>query len=278
MTPFKGERPRVATRIQATKGPRDWYRIENATSEHVTILLYDEISIYGVTAQDFVRELRELSASKIELRIHSPGGDVFDAFAIYNALREHKATVEVHVDSLAASAASVIAMAGDRVIMHKPSEMMIHDAWGVAFGNAGEFREFAELLDKFSDQIAQVYADRAGGSVREWRDRMLEETWLDQQEAVDLGLADEVSGVPSKTPKNTFDLSVFARVPDHLATAASQRAPHEPTKRKAEAILRDAGWSKAEALAVLSASRPEPDLRDAEGDRILATLRALTAV
>lgn len=193
------------------QGRNDWYRIENATSEAsaATVHIYDEIGYWGVTAQDFVRELQAVDAGRIDVHLNSPGGEVFDGIAIMNALKQHQAHVTVIVDSLAASIASVIAMAGDRVVMAKNATMMIHEGSGLAIGNAADMREMADLLDKVSDNIASVYAERAGGEVAEWRERMRAETWYSADEAVAAGLADEVMPAPDKTPTDTWDLSIF---------------------------------------------------------------------
>lgn len=191
------------------EGRNDWYRIENkianATAE---VFIYDEIGYFGVTAADFVNELRDIDADTIELHLNTPGGDVFDGIAIYNALVEHAAEVTVIVDSLAASAGSFIAQAGDTISMTRNATLMIHDAWGLAIGNAADMREMAELLDKLSNNIADIYAERSGGTIDQWRDLMRAETWFSADEAVEAGLADEVRGRAS-TGKNSFDLSVF---------------------------------------------------------------------
>lgn len=172
-----------------------WYRISNRTDDDDTaeILVYDVIgSWFGVEAGEFVRELNDITASNINVRINSPGGDVYDSIAIYNALMMHPANITVYVDSLAASGASVIAMAGDNVVMLPGSQMMIHDALMLTVGNAAELRADADFLDKQSQNIAGFYAAKAGGSPDEWRERMLAETWMMADEAVDMGLADEV--------------------------------------------------------------------------------------
>lgn len=204
---LKTARP-IATLKQ---GKRDWYRIENKTGDVAEIFIYDEIGFWGITAQDFAAELREVTASKIDLRLNTPGGEVFDGIAIHNALVEHEAEVTVHVDALAASIGSVIAMAGDRIIMGKGAEMMIHDSSGFCIGNSADMRELADLLDRASDNIAQFYADRAGGSIQSWRDRMRAETWYSADEAVKAGLADEVAGGDQArgNPEDTWDLSIF---------------------------------------------------------------------
>ena len=187
---FKTARP-VA---QLQQGRNDWYRIENnAGSDVATVYVFDEIGYFGVTASDFIRDLSAITATSVDLHLSSPGGCVFDGFAIFEALRTHRARVTVHIDSLAASIASVIAMAGDKIIIGKFSEVMIHDASTVAIGNAAELREVAEHLDRESDRIAAVYAERAGGTVKQWRARMLAETWFSATEAVEAGLADEIA-------------------------------------------------------------------------------------
>src|SRR4051812_42087134 len=168
------ERGRRQLRALGRSGPdqrseRSWYRIANAVEDTTEILLYDVIDPWwGVSADQFVRDLQQVTTPNITLRINSPGGDVFDGWAIYQALRTHKATVTTQIDALAASSASVVAMAGDRIVMAKPSDLMIHDPWSGMIGDAADFRAEAEILDKLANQIAGVYADRAGGTVAEW--------------------------------------------------------------------------------------------------------------
>lgn len=162
------------------------------------LYLYDEIGMFGITAQQLVDELAEVQADRIEVHLNSPGGDVFDGIAIFNALVQSQAGIDVHVDALAASVASVIAMAGDTVTMGRYATMMIHQGWGVTIGDAEDMRSMADLLDKTDANIAQVYADRAGGDVDEWMDRMRAETWFSADEAVRAGLADSVAPLPTR--------------------------------------------------------------------------------
>ncbi|MCF3101432.1 Clp protease ClpP [Streptomyces roseoverticillatus] len=211
---LKTARPRAALR----QGRNDWYRIKNLADGATEIAIYDEIGYWGVTASDFIAELKTVNSSEITLRLNSPGGEVFDGIAIMNALRSHSARVTTHVDGIAASIASVIAMAGDRIVMQPHSQMMIHDGSGLCIGNAADMREMADLLDKQSDNIAAIYAERAGGTVKQWRTKMLAETWYSAQEAVEAGLADEVAK-PQRRPEPgdgedvpmaaAWDLSVF---------------------------------------------------------------------
>lgn len=206
------ERDKILTRVRQ-KDPQlaakmaafnlDWFRIKNAEgdpeNDEADLYIYDEIVpqwmaefFGGVSAEGLISELNEITASTINVRINSPGGALFEAIAIYNALMSHSATINVYVDSLAASAASLIAMSGDKVTMMVGAQMMIHDAMGIEMGNAAELRAFADFLDKQSDNIASIYAEKSGGDPEELRNLMLAETWMYAQEAVDLGLADEV--------------------------------------------------------------------------------------
>jgi len=178
--------------------------------------LYDPIDSWGgewgVSAKEFARAIDALPDDTAEIRLHinSPGGEVYEGLAILNLLRNHKARVVAVVDGLAASAASFIATGADEVVMGRNTQLMIHDAWGLAIGDAAVMRDVAGRLDKISDNIASVYAEKAGGDVTFWRDAMLAETWYDADEAVAAGLADRVEGEADANAKNRFDLSVFA--------------------------------------------------------------------
>lgn len=181
----------------------DWYRFENKATQVAKLYIYDDIGLYGVSAQEFSRDLQSVTAEEIELHINSYGGEVFDGIAIMETLKSHPANVTVYVDSIAASIASVIAMAGDRIVMGRNAQMMIHDGSGLCIGNAADMRGLADLLDKTSDNIASVYAERAGGSTSHWRELMRNETWYSAQEAVDAGLADEVTPAKGDETKGT---------------------------------------------------------------------------
>jgi ATP-dependent protease ClpP protease subunit len=196
---------------------RNWYRVENRAKDDdsTTVWVYEEIGGWcGLDAAQFVKDLDAIDTPRIELRINSPGGSVFDGVAIYNNLVAHPAQVDVHVDGMAASIASVIAMAGDTITMGHGSQMMIHDGWGLCVGNAADMRVLADLLDKCSDDIAGFYARRAGGPVSEWRDTMRLETWYTDEEAVAAGLADKTAPKRDDAPGDllsaSWDLSVFA--------------------------------------------------------------------
>jgi ATP-dependent protease ClpP protease subunit len=182
----------------AKRNGKTWYTITNATADQATIHLYDMIGEWGITAQDFVAELNAVTAKHIDLHVSSEGGEVFDGIAIYASLVQHPATITAHVDSLAASAASFIVQAADTRIMGRNARMMIHDAQGLAIGDASAMRALANLLDDLSNNIADIYAERAGGTVADWRARMQVDggagTWYTADSAVAAGLADEVAG------------------------------------------------------------------------------------
>jgi ATP-dependent protease ClpP protease subunit len=200
-------RPTVTTPIRVVALAEGTTRID----------LMEEIGYWGTTATEFVDELLAIDAETIELHVNSPGGDVFDGLAIMNALADHPATVNVVVDGIAASAASFIAMAGDSMKMNRGSQLMIHDAIGFCYGNAGDMEDTSALLSRISDTIAGIYADRAGGKADDWRDLMRAETWYSATEAVDAGLADEaVAG-----PKNPVD-------PDEPEPAAADPDGDDP--------------------------------------------------
>jgi ATP-dependent protease ClpP protease subunit len=147
----------------------------------------------GVTAKSFNETLRGLGdVTAIDLHINSPGGDVSEADAIYTALNAHSAKVNVYIDGLAASAASYIAMAGDTIAIAEHAKFMIHNAWGVAIGNAEEMRKLAGVLDKIDTTIRLIYQRRTGNSDKQLRDWMEAETWFTGQEAKASGFADKV--------------------------------------------------------------------------------------
>lgn len=173
------------------------------------ILLYDEIGFWGVTAKDFVLALAQVGDGPITLRINSPGGDVFDGLAIYNALRARKEPVNVVIDGLAASAASFIAMAGTTVAMNEASMMMIHNAWGKVCGDRNDMLEMAAVMEKIDGQLASIYAGKTGKDAKDVGAMMDAETWFTAIEAKDAGFCDAVA-LPAKPDASA--LAAFVRV------------------------------------------------------------------
>lgn len=190
-------------------GHNDWYRIRNQIQGPTQLHIYDEIGYFGVSASDLVRDLADVTGP-LEVHLNSPGGEVFDGIAIYNALVARK-DVTVMIDGIAASIASVIAMAGNPVLVARQGTMMVHDGFGMSIGNAQDMREMADLLDKTSNNIASIYSDHTGKPAAYWRDIMKAETWFSGQEAIDHGLADRFidsgAGRPVTPPQDSWDLS-----------------------------------------------------------------------
>lgn len=160
------------------------------------VLLYEDIGgWFGITADMFIREIKSLKdVSTINLRINSNGGNVFDGVAIYNYLKSHKARVEVDVDGLAASIASIIAMAGDEVRMADNAFMMIHDPWIVTGGTAGDLRKTADTMDGIRESLLDTYMHKSKESRDVISGMMTAETWLNSSDAIKYGLADSVTG------------------------------------------------------------------------------------
>lgn len=180
-----------------------WYRITNSADGGVDVYIYDEIGYWGVTAKDFVAELANAGDGPLTVHINTPGGDVFDGLAIYNAIAARDNTTTV-VDGIAASAGSFIMQAGKKRRMTRNGQVMIHNASGLVIGEAKDMREMADLLDKTTANIADIYAQRSGTDLDTWLEAMDAETWYSGQEAVDAGLADEVVGAEnSKDSKST---------------------------------------------------------------------------
>jgi ATP-dependent protease ClpP protease subunit len=164
------------------------------TAQATVVRVYDEIGGWGIPAADLVAELDAVSGD-VEVRLSSPGGDLHGGVAVYSALRRRPGTVTVVVDGLAASIATVIAMAASpgQLVVSEGSLMMIHAAWVDCCGDADELRAMAAVLDKASDGIAGIYAARTGLPASAWRAAMRQETWYSAQEAVAAGLADRVA-------------------------------------------------------------------------------------
>ena len=167
--------------------------VRAAQEDAETISMYEPIGENwdgtGVTAKRISAALRSIGQRDIKVNINSPGGDFFEGVAIYNLLREHKAKVTINVMGLAASAASVIAMAGDEILMGDGAFLMIHNAWAVAIGNRHDMRDSADRLEPFDRAMAEVYASRTGMKVEEAAALMDKETWIGAAQAVEDGFA-----------------------------------------------------------------------------------------
>lgn len=186
----------VAMATSATKtNNQSWYSIKAKANDTAEISIYDEIGFWGVSAASFAQDLKDCgnNLKQINLHIHSPGGDVFDGIAIYNLLKNHPANVTVYIDGLAASMASVIAMAGNEVIMPENAMMMIHKPWGIQGGDAEDMRKYADLLDKVENTLIPAYASKTGKTPEELAEMLSAETWLNGKECVEQGFADKLA-------------------------------------------------------------------------------------
>jgi len=192
-----------------------------AAAERAEISIYDEIGAYGVSAKGFLAELGALPDTvPIDLRLNSPGGSVFDAVAIHNALQRHAGPVTVWIDGIAASAASYIAMAGDEIVMPENAFLMIHDPAGLVMGTAADMREMAGTLDKIAGSMVRGYAARSGRSEAEIAALMAAETWFDASDALEAGLATRLAE-PVRIAAS-FDIARFRNAPPVLVEAVTE--------------------------------------------------------
>lgn len=227
---------RLSNLAARQKAERGWFRMSAGDGGATRVDIYDEIGSSGwfdtgVSAIDFVQQLAGINGD-LEVHINSPGGDVFEGLAIYNALAQRPGNVTTVVDGLAASAASFIAQAGKTRVISPGAMMMIHDAAGLCMGNASDMRELAELLDKVSDNIAGIYAEASPAT--DWRAAMKAETWYTADEAVTAGLAQRVAERPATAALAAaakFDLSAYLN-PPRLTNADGGSAPFEPAPRQ----------------------------------------------
>jgi ATP-dependent protease ClpP protease subunit len=254
ITELRAPSGRVAwSRSAQSPAPR---RIRTAAGADThTMWLYDEIGDYGITAGAFVQELAGVTASNVDLRICSPGGDAYQGVAMFEAVARHPARVVAHVDGLAASAASFIAMAADEVLIGGHAEMMVHDAHALCVGAEADMIAMAADLGRVSDNIASIYAGQAGGDVKGWRKVMRGERWYTAAEAVDVGLADGIDGASEDQSESDVDGQLAAAL-SGLSLAASIRAgiraaaPPDPLEQAFAAR-----WTPAMATSVAASIR-----------------------
>lgn len=198
-----------------------------AVGNEATIYLYDAIvsDAYwgGVSAADFVRELAALKVDTIHLRINCPGGEVFAAQAMAQAIREHSATVIAHVDGYAASAASWLALACDQVLISEGGFFMIHKAITMAYGNADDLRITADLLEKVDGTLVAGYVKETGQEEQQITDWMAAETWFNANESVQYGFADAIAGAAPKALKQ-WNLATYNKAPA-LVIQPPEQAP-----------------------------------------------------
>tara|TARA_B110000285_G_scaffold111713_1_gene126764 strand:- start:185 stop:1174 length:990 start_codon:yes stop_codon:yes gene_type:complete len=167
----------------------NWYSIKNiAKSQMTEVMIYDEIGNFGVDAKSFINEIKQIpNDTSVLLRINSPGGSVIDGLAIYDAISRMPQKVTARIEGIAASMASVIALAADEVIMSENSLYMIHNVWGGEVGDSDDLRKAADLMDKMGERLINIYVSKTGQTEEQIRSWMDEETWFNSSEAQEAG-------------------------------------------------------------------------------------------
>jgi ATP-dependent Clp endopeptidase proteolytic subunit ClpP len=230
---------------------RRWFSMK-ADESAAEISIFDEIGLWGIGVSDFKKELDAVKDAKsIKLLLNSPGGDVFAGMAIYNLLDPMREKIDVEVLGLAASISSIIALAGKSLKMDSGSYLMIHDPWAIGAGTATDFRKTADLLDQIGGTMADIYTPRSNHTRGEILALMADETWMTAQEAVDHGFADETVEV-EQIAALACDVSRFGyqHMPDGISAKRDRKPP--ANLRELEATLRDAGFSKNDALRAVA--------------------------
>lgn len=242
-------------------------RVNKVSDEIAEVFVYGDIGGWmdGVSADDFARELKSLKVTEITARINSGGGSVFEGQAIYNSLVNHPAKVNVVIDGIAASIASVIAMSGDNISITEGSHIMVHKPWSMAMGDANSMRKEAEVLDSLESGIIDIYAARTGKSRDQLEKWVANETWFKGASAVDAGFADNV--IPAKRKEN-FAKSNILNHYQHLPVDISENLCNTPHIRDVERVLRDVeGFSQSQAKRIIALMQSDYDYRDGDGQR-----------
>ena len=226
---------------------KKYFQIKKKTDKKGEILIYGDIVseewfTNDITAPGFKQQLDELgNVSEIDVNINSSGGNVFEGHAIYNMLKMHKAKINIYIDALAASIASVIAMSGDTIFMHKNSFLMIHNSWIMTVGNAKELRDTADLLDKTDEASNQAYLDRALNiSEEELKELLDAETWLTASEALEKGFIDEILE-PNEIAASISDerYKLFKSVPSSITKQDNNVTKHLEEQKLRRKIIKE---------------------------------------
>jgi len=170
-----------------------WYEIKNEASALTDVYIFNDIGTFGITAQKFVDDIKGLDGRDITLHINSVGGEVFEGMAMHSIIKNRKGKTTAYIEGIAASIATVVALAADEVVMSENSLFMIHNAWGSIQGDANEMMKQAQVLEKISNEIAEVYVKKTGRYYDEIMDLMDNETWMTAEEAFEYGFIDRIS-------------------------------------------------------------------------------------
>lgn len=228
----------------------------------------------GIGASDVAAALRDAGPGPINVRLNSPGGDVFDGVAIHSLLARHPGTVTVYVDGLAASAASFIMLAGDRIVSARNAMIMIHDGMTGTYGGPDTHQRSLDLLHKVSDNIADMYAERAGEDAEHWRGVMRvngeDGTWYTGQEALEAGLVDELTAVPDDFDEDMAVagrlLAWSAKLPEKARAFVNEHAPTDPDDDDPDDDETSEGGQPATAEQPSEDNSPQPPSEQATED------------
>lgn len=195
-----------------------------ATANEVSIYINDVIDGYfGANASALIKELSAAGDKTVLMYINSPGGDVFEARAMAAAIAAHKGPIEAVITGVCASAATYLALAASKVRMVEGGLFMVHESWTLAYGNKGEFRQTADLLEKIDSTIAASYAQKTNASPEQIDAWMKAETWFTAQEALDAGFIDAIDSNTQNKTSNHWNLSAYANAPKQ-----PEQKPEEP--------------------------------------------------
>ncbi|SJE02574.1 ClpP-like prohead protease/major capsid protein fusion protein [Shigella sonnei] len=253
------------SRSTPTASPKNnsWFRMQAGHQSDADIYIYDEIGFWGVTAKQFISDLNALGdITHINLHINSPGGDVFEGIAIFNALKTHGASITVYVDGVAASMASVIAMVGNPVIMPENTFMMIHKPFGFTGGDAEDMRTYADLLDKVEAVLLPAYAQKTGKTTDEVAAMLADETWMSGAECLAHGFADQVTpAVKAMACIQSKRTEEFKKMPEsirNMITPPRNSATREPENKNTASQTQEQTTAQV-ATTVTTTNAPSAD-------------------
>lgn len=243
------------------------WRVNKISDEMADVFIYGDIGGWmdGIGAHDFAKEVIALDVGTLNVRLNSGGGSVFEGQAIYNTLSQHKSKVIITIDGVAASIASVIAMAGDEIRITEGSHIMVHKPWSMAMGDADSMRKEAEVLDTLESGIVDIYVARTGKDRKQLTAWVEDETWFKGQAAVDAGFADTV--IPAKRRENFARSNIF-NLFAHTPVDIIDELCNAPHVRELERVLRDVeGFSQTQAKRIIALTQRDFDYRDGDGQQ-----------
>jgi len=245
---------------------KSWYQIKNKGNDCIDVSLHDEIGLWGVSAADFINEIKSnMQAKSINLSIHSPGGNMLDGLAMFNALKAHPAKIYSHVTGIAASAASTVLMAGDVITMPEDAYIMIHNPMGGVYGGSEEMRDYADVMDKLKSGAVNIYAKKSGKQVDDISEMMDSETWLNSTDALEHGFIDTISDAVGVSNKAGAFSKYFKSMLVNTDSNVEQVEQIETRKDLENFLRQSGGFSKGLATALSSRiktlyrGQPEPD-------------------